>query len=137
VYGGVDITGPRPHLYVAGAAGPAASLMRGTFTAVVQQQTANRLAALAQQGERMPVAQAQQLNLPPPVTDVVPLPADDVNGASLGFLTQALALGGTIASMGLGRLIPRTRRYMSVQPLRWPLSDPARAPNGPGWESRE
>jgi hypothetical protein len=40
----------------------------------------------------------------------VPLPADDVNGASLGFLTQALALGGTIASVGLGRLIPRTRR---------------------------
>ena len=41
---------------------------------------------------------------------MVPLPADDVNGASLGFLTQALALGGTIASVGLGRLIPRTRR---------------------------
>jgi len=40
----------------------------------------------------------------------VALPADDVNGASLGFLTQALALGGTIASVGLGRLIPRTRR---------------------------
>jgi hypothetical protein len=41
---------------------------------------------------------------------VVPLPADDVNGVSLGFLTQALSLGGTIASMGLGRLLPRTRR---------------------------
>jgi hypothetical protein len=38
---------------------------------------------------------------------VVPLPADDINGASLGFLTQSLALGGTIASLGLGRLIPR------------------------------
>ena len=59
--------------------------------------------------DRMPVAQAQELNTPPVITDVVPLPADDVNGASLGFLTQALALGGTIASMGLGRLIPRTR----------------------------
>jgi uncharacterized membrane protein len=29
---------------------------------------------------------------------------------SLGLLTQALALGGTVASMGLGRLIPRTKR---------------------------
>jgi hypothetical protein len=58
----------------------------------------------------MPVAQAQILNTPPVAVDVVPLPADDVNGASLGFLTQALALGGTVASMGLGRLIPRARR---------------------------
>jgi len=111
VYGGVDITGTRPHLHIATAAGPpAANLLRGTFTAVVQQQTAAALAQLAQQGDRMPVSQAQQLNTPPDITDVVPLPADDVNGVSLGFLTQALALGGTIASMGLGRLIPRTRR---------------------------
>jgi hypothetical protein len=111
VYGGVDLGQPQPHLYVAGAGGPAAAaLMRGTFTAVVQQQTANELAALDEQDARMPVAQAQVLNTPPPITDVVPLPADDVNGASLGFLTQALALGGTIASIGLGRLIPRTRR---------------------------
>jgi hypothetical protein len=111
VYGGVDLTGTAPHLYVAGAAGPAAaSLLRGTFTGVVQQQTAAALAELAKQSPRMPVAQAQQLNTPPPITDVVPLPTDDVNGVSLGFLTQALALGGTIASMGLGRLIPRTRR---------------------------
>jgi hypothetical protein len=111
VYGGVDITGTRPHLYVASAAGPgAANLLRTTYTVVVQQQTAAALAALAEQGARMPVAQAQQLNSPPPITDVVPLPANDVNGVSLGFLTQALALGGTVASMGLGRLIPRTRR---------------------------
>ncbi|MBB4694501.1 hypothetical protein [Paractinoplanes abujensis] len=111
VYGGVDITGTRPHLYVASAAGPAAaSLLRTTFTTVVQQQTAAELTRLARAGDRIPVSQAQQLNSPPPVTDVVPLPDDDVNGVSLGFLTQALALGGTIASMGLGRLIPRTRR---------------------------
>jgi hypothetical protein len=58
----------------------------------------------------MPVAQAQAIAAPPPHTAGVPRPADDVNGASLGFLTQALALGGTIASVGLGRLIPRTRR---------------------------
>ena len=111
VYGGVDVSATQPHLYVASAAGPAAaSLMRATFTAVVQQQAADQLNQLAQQGGQMTVAQAQAINTPAPITDVVPLPADDVNGASLGFLTQALALGGTIASIGLGRLIPRTRR---------------------------
>ena len=111
VYGGVDVTGTRPHLYVASAAGPAAAnLLRSSFTTVVQQQTAAVLADLAEDSERIPVARAQQLNTPPQITDVVPLPDDDVNGVSLGFLTQALALGGTIASMGLGRLIPRTRR---------------------------
>ncbi|MGK5684763.1 hypothetical protein [Actinoplanes sp. URMC 104] len=111
VYGGVDITGAQPHLYTASAAGPsAANLLRTTFTSVVQQQTAATLASLARQGSRITVARAQQLNTPPPITDVVPLPDDDVNGVSLGFLTQALALGGTVASMGLGRLIPRTRR---------------------------
>jgi hypothetical protein len=111
VYGGVDVAGNQPHLYVASAAGPAAaSLLRTTYISVVQQQTAAELADLADQGDRMPVGQAQALNTPPLVTDVVPLPPDDANGSSLGFLTQSLALGGTIASMGLGRLIPRTRR---------------------------
>jgi hypothetical protein len=76
----------------------------------VQQQEADTLAALAATQSRITVVQAQAIAAPPPITDVVPLPADDVNGASLGFLTQALALGGTIASVGLGRLIPRTRR---------------------------
>lgn len=111
VYGGVDITAAQPHLYVAGAAGSAAAnLLRTTFTTVVQQQAAATLAGLARQGTTITVTQAQEITAAPPVTDVVPLPADDVNGVSLGFLTQALALGGTIASMGLGRLIPRTRR---------------------------
>jgi hypothetical protein len=111
VYGGVDVTAVTPHLYVAGAAGSAAaSLLRTTFTTVVAQQNAEQLAALAEEGTEISVAQATILATPPPVTDVVPLPVDDVNGASLGFLTQALALGGTIASLGLGRLIPRTRR---------------------------
>ncbi len=111
VYGGVDISGYQPRLYVAGAAGPAAAtLLRTTYVSVVQQQTLAELARLAQQSDRMPVAQAQILNTPPVAVDVVPLPADDVNGASLGFLAQALALGGTVASMGLGRLIPRARR---------------------------
>lgn len=107
VYGGVDITGSPPHLYVASAAGPAAAnLLRTTFTTVVQQQTAATLAKL----DRITIARARQLTAPPPITDVVPLPDQDVNGVSLGFLTQALALGGTVASIGLGRLIPRTRR---------------------------
>lgn len=111
VYGGVDITGYKPHLYVASAAGTAAAaLLRTTYTTVVQQQTADALADLAEQGTTMKVGDAQDLNTPPAITDVVPLPSDDVNGVSLGFLTQALALGGTIASMGLGRLIPRARR---------------------------
>lgn len=111
VYGGVDISGYQPRLYVASAAGPAAAtLLRATYVGVVQQQASAELARLAQQSDRMPVAQAQILNTPPVAVDVVPLPADDVNGASLGFLTQALALGGTVASMGLGRLIPRARR---------------------------
>ncbi|MFI5896393.1 hypothetical protein ACIA5D_40465 [Actinoplanes sp. NPDC051513] len=111
VYGGVDITASKPHLYVASAAGvPAAGLLRTTYTSVVQQQTAQTLTTLADKGDSMSVSEAQDLNAPPAITDVVPLPSDDVNGVSLGFLTQALALGGTIASMGLGRLIPRARR---------------------------
>jgi hypothetical protein len=111
VYGGVDASGAQPHLYLASAAGPAAAnLLRTTYVSVVGQQNAQQLTALAAQGETMSVAQAQVIAAPPAVTDVVPLPADDVSGASLGFLTQALALGGTIASIGLGRLIPRTRR---------------------------
>lgn len=111
VYGGVDITGYQPRLYVASAAGPAAaSLLRNTYVGVVQQQAAAALADWAKQGQKMPVAQAQILATPPVVIDVVPLPPDDTNGVSLGFLAQALALGGTVASMGLGRLIPRARR---------------------------
>jgi hypothetical protein len=111
VYGGVNISGYQPRLYVASAAGPAAaSLLRNTYVGVVQQQATAALAELAKDSDRMPIAQAQILNTPPEVVDLVPLPADDVNGVSLGFLAQALALGGTIASMGLGRLIPRARR---------------------------
>jgi hypothetical protein len=111
VYGGVDVTGDEPVLYVAGAAGTsAASLLRTTYNTVMQQQKAKQVATMAQAGDTVGVTVAQDLIATPKVVDVVPLPADDVNGVSLGFLTQALSLGGTIASMGLGRLIPRTRR---------------------------
>jgi hypothetical protein len=111
VYGGVDVTGEEPMLYVAGAAGAsAASLLRSTYSSVMQQQKAQQLTAMAQGGDTVGVTVAESLIAAPKVTDVVPLPGDDVNGVSLGFLTQALSLGGTIASIGLGRLIPRTRR---------------------------
>lgn len=111
VYGGVNVTAEAPHLYIATAAGPAAAnLLRTTFSTVAGQQRDQQLAALAQRGDTVTVAQAGALAATPVVTDVVPLPADDASGASLGFLTQALALGGTVASIGLGRLIPRTRR---------------------------
>jgi hypothetical protein len=43
------------------------------------------------------------------VTDVVPLPADDRAGASIGLLVQALAIGATVASMGIGRIGLNTR----------------------------
>ncbi|GAA2464991.1 ABC transporter permease [Winogradskya humida] len=111
IYGGVDVSEAQPRLYIASAAGSAAAaLLRNTYLSVITQQNTEQLTALAKEGETISVAQAQLLAIPPPITDSVPLPADDVNGASLGFLTQALALGGTIASVGLGRLIPRTRR---------------------------
>src|SRR3954466_8182920 len=59
VYGGVDVAGYQPHLYVASAAGPAAaSLLSTTYTTVVQQQTAAELADLTERGDRMPVGQA-------------------------------------------------------------------------------
>jgi hypothetical protein len=38
------------------------------------------------------------------VTDVVPLPPSDPGGGTVGLLIQALAVGATIASIGLGRL---------------------------------
>ncbi|WP_041833335.1 hypothetical protein [Actinoplanes sp. N902-109] len=111
VYGGVDVTFPQPRLYIASAAGAsAAQLLRSTFTMVLAQQNADQLETLRDKGDTVTIEQAAVLATPPFVADVVPLPPDDVNGASLSFLVQALALGGTIASVGLGRLIPRTRR---------------------------
>ncbi|GIG61630.1 membrane protein [Longispora fulva] len=111
IYGGVDLTAAEPHLYIATAAGPsAAAVLRGTYTTVMQQQTAQKLDQLAGQATEVPLTAVRALTAPPAVTDVVPLPADDRNGSSIGFLVQALALGGTIASTGLGQLIPRARR---------------------------
>ncbi|WP_218617279.1 ABC transporter permease [Cryptosporangium aurantiacum] len=111
VYGGLDLSGATPHLYLATAAGPsAATTLKTTYTAVLQKQTAAAVAKLAAAGDTVPLATVETLTNPGTITDVVPLPADDRNGGSLGMLVQALALGGTVASLGLGRLIPRARR---------------------------
>lgn len=39
--------------------------------------------------------------------DVVTLSDDDINGSSIGYILQVISLGGSIASLGLGRLMPR------------------------------
>ena len=38
---------------------------------------------------------------------MVELSDDDINGASIGYILQVISLGGSIASLGLGRLMPR------------------------------
>lgn len=45
-----------------------------------------------------------------PAVDVVPLDGSDSNGATVGYVLQILSLGGAVASLGLGRLIPRAPR---------------------------
>jgi hypothetical protein len=112
-FGGLDVSGPVPHLYVATAAGPtAATYMKSAFTAAMQQQVSEQLAAITAAGKPVPPATVVALSTPPEVTDLAPLPDTDKYGSALSFLVQALALGGTIASAGLGRLIPRTRRSL-------------------------
>jgi len=45
----------------------------------------------------------------PVVTESTPLPSGDSAGGGLGVMLQVVILGGTIGSMGLGRLVPRYR----------------------------
>jgi hypothetical protein len=45
-----------------------------------------------------------------PAVDVVALSSTDTNGATVGYVLQILSLGGAVASLGLGRLIPRAPR---------------------------
>lgn len=109
VFGGVDLTSQPPRLYVASAAGTAASTaMRTAFTAAIQKQVGRQVEQLVSAGKPVPPTVVQQLTAPAAVTDVVPLPPDDRTGASLGLLVQALSLGATVASMGLGRIGKRT-----------------------------
>ncbi|BFU44608.1 hypothetical protein [Krasilnikovia sp. MM14-A1004] len=110
IFGGLDVTTTPPHLYVASAAGTAASnALKTAFTSVTQQQTADRVQQLSAAGQPVPPATVQQLTTPPAITDVVALPPDDRTGASIGLLVQALAIGATVASIGLGRIGARTR----------------------------
>ena len=111
LYGGVDVTMQRPHLYVASAAGlAAASAIQTAFTRVLEQETSKQVAALVRRRRPVPPSVVQALTSPPSVTDLAPLPAADWTGGSIGLLVQALALGGSVASLGLGRLLPMTRR---------------------------
>lgn len=114
-YGGVAFRGDTPTLYVASAASPSvANLFKAQYTKVYEQQVQEQVQALTTAGEPVPVATLAALTTPPPVTDVVPLPEDDSAGSSLGFVIQALCLGGSIASLALGRL----RGLVERSPLR-------------------
>ena len=111
VYGGVDLTGAQPQLYVASAAGPsAASVIRTTFTQVVEQQRTAQVQQLVASGGDVPVATVQALTTPPAITDLVPLPDADRGAAALGLLVQVLAIGATIASTELGKIGSHTKR---------------------------
>ena len=114
IYGGVDVVDvQKPHLYTASAAGPTASnAIKTAFTLVVQQQVAQQVQQLVAAGRPVSPAVLQGLTTPPQITDVIPLPKDDPIGSSIGFLVQALALGATVASIGLGRISERTHRSL-------------------------
>lgn len=43
----------------------------------------------------------------PRITDVRPLPEDDATGIDIALLLQVLLIGGSIAVVGIGRLLPR------------------------------
>ncbi|WP_430782475.1 hypothetical protein [Actinoplanes sp. G11-F43] len=55
------------------------------------------------------VTQAFAGTTTPAVTEATPLPSGDSAGGGLGVMLQVVILGGTIGSMGLGRLVPRYR----------------------------
>ncbi|HWU22559.1 MAG TPA: hypothetical protein VN088_13585 [Nocardioides sp.] len=110
-YGGAVFTGSTAELYVASAAVPSVSnLLNATFTSAYQQQVAKDVAKVTQAGKPVPAATTAALAAPPRITDVVPLPSDDSAGSSLSFIIQAICLGGSIASLALGRLGALTQR---------------------------
>jgi hypothetical protein len=113
IYGGLDLSATRPHLYVASAAGTGASnVIKTTFTSVMNDQVAQKVKDLQAAGDPVPLSTVQQLTAPPDVTDVAPLPSSDTTGGSVGLLIQALALGATVAALGLGRLVDKRRRSL-------------------------
>ncbi|MGW0038512.1 ABC transporter permease [Gordonia sp. NPDC003376] len=89
VAGGLDVTAAGVVAVTAGAGG---ALPAGTI---------KTLAAEINQQQGLPQT------LP---DDVVALSTDDINGSSLGYILQVISLGGSIASLGLGRLMPRVPR---------------------------
>lgn len=109
IYGGVDLSGTPAHLYVASAAGTsAATTLRTAFTQVVYERTQQQVAKLTASGAPVPGAEVEALAAPPAITDVVALPKNDSVGASIALLVQSIALGATIASMGLGKIGGKT-----------------------------
>lgn len=112
-YGGVVIDADGYQLYVASAASPAvATILRNTYTSEYRAYVDDQVATLAEAGDPVPPDVVAQLTAAPQIVDVVPLPADDSSGSSLGFIIQALSLGGSIASIALGRLGQRTERSL-------------------------
>jgi len=112
-YGGLDLTGEKPHLYVASAAGTAAAnVIRTTFDSVIDHQVAQKVEAAKASGQPVAIDVVDQLTAPTITTDVAPLPASDSGGGSVGLLIQALALGATVAALGLGRLVSKGGRSL-------------------------
>lgn len=90
VFGGLVVDAEGATAYTTGAGG---ALSAATLKAVAAQLNAGESAT--------PPADS---------VDVVPLGKHDTNGATVGYALQILSLGGGIASLGLGRLIPRAPR---------------------------
>lgn len=110
-YGGVVFSGNDATLYVASAAAPSvANLLRASFTAEYDQEIGKQVSQATASGRPVPAATAAALAAPPKTVDVVPLPKEDSAGSSLSFVIQAICLGGSIASLALGRLGAMTRR---------------------------
>jgi hypothetical protein len=62
--------------------------MRTAFTAAVQRLTSEQVDQLTRQGQPVPAATVKELTAPPQITDGVPLPPNDRNGASIGFMVR-------------------------------------------------
>lgn len=93
VYGGFVVTADGVQPWTATAAGSLpASVLRATAV-------------------RLNTAEGASAD-PTAAHDVVTLPTDDSNGSSIGAIMQVLSLGGSIASLALGRLVPRVPRSL-------------------------
>lgn len=113
-YGGVVLDGADHTLYLASAASPAvAGILRSTYTDSHGDQVAETVQKATAAGTPVDAATVKQVTTPPTITDVVPLPEDDSAGSSLSMVIQALVLGGSIASVALGRLGKLTERSVT------------------------